>query len=422
MLRDEVGSPRAPASTVLVWALVAIWVVAFGVLLLASVAESYDHLGLLDLQVYRMGGRAVLDGTALYDAAYAHDGLPFTYTPFAALLFVPLAAAGWTGGAALITVASVASTVRVCQLVLRELGGGRTSFGLPLGVAALGIAVALWPVRSTLEYGQINLVIMWLVVEDLLGVGAKRRWWSGALLGIAIGIKLTPLVFLVLLLWSRQLRRAATAIAATALTLVVGLAVMPGQAWSYWTERLYETGRVGPIDVAANQALSGVIARVSGAPRSGLWFASAVVVLAATGWLGARLWRLDRRVEAIVAVALGGLLVSPISWSHHWVWLLPAALVLLVPGPGESTARRRARLALLALTVIVGSARLETLLRAGAFPDWRSPGVTDWVIGNGLVLVAVGDLALLLWSVLVTDRSSAATPRALGGVAPAGNG
>jgi hypothetical protein len=76
----------------------------------------------------------------------------------------------------------------------------------------------------------------------------------------------------------------------------------------------------------------------------------------------------------------------------------------------------------LALTVIVGSARLETLLRTGAFPDWRSPGVTDWLVGNSLVLVAVGDLALLLWSVLAADRSSAATPRTVGGAAPAGNG
>jgi alpha-1,2-mannosyltransferase len=401
MRREEMPSPARTRPRVLTAALglvAAIWVIGFGALTVASALESYDHLGLLDVQVYRMGGQAVLDGSSVYDAAHIHDGLPFTYTPFAAVLFVPLAAAGWAGGAVLITLASLASAARVCQLVLRQLRPQRTSVGVQLGVAALCVVVALWPVRSTLEFGQVNLIIMWLVVEDLLGVGSKRRWWAGALLGIAIGIKLTPLVFLGMLLWSRRFRRSATAIATTGATIAIGFGAMPAPAWDYWTNRLFETSRVGAMDFVANQSISGVIARTTGGPRSGLWLVGAIAVLVMTSWLGARLWSLGRRVEAIVAVAIGGLLASPISWSHHWVWLLPAVLVLVVPGAGERPAFRRARLALLGLTVAVGSVRIETLLTDGA-AGWRAPGPTDWIAGNGLVIVGIAYLAFLAWVV-----------------------
>jgi alpha-1,2-mannosyltransferase len=34
-------------------------------------------------------------------------------------------------------------------------------------------------------------------------------------------------------------------------------------------------------------------------------------------------------VNALVCIGLASLLASPISWTHHWVWAVPALLVLV---------------------------------------------------------------------------------------------
>lgn len=387
------GDRRRRVVAAVGWLLAAIWLMVFGALVVVSVAGSFQELGLLDAQIYRMGGQAVLDRSSLYDAAYPRDGLPFTYTPFAALVFAPLAAAGWTGGAAVMTVASVAASLRVCQIVVVRLRDRFAPGTVALAIVAVCILVASWPVRSTLEYGQINLLIMWLVVEDLLGRGSTRRW-SGVLLGLAIGIKLTPLVFLGMLLWSGERRRVLVAVATAAATVAVGFAVMPGSAWSYWTDRLFETSRVGATDFVANQALSGVIARILGTPNTAVWLMVAGTVFVLVSWLGARLWVRGCHVEAVTAVAVGGLLVSPISWSHHWVWVLPAALVLTVPAADERPALRWARLGLLTVGVALGSVRIQTLLSPGA-DGWVDPTPLDWIVGSGYVLVGIGYLAFL---------------------------
>jgi alpha-1,2-mannosyltransferase len=393
MVLDVAKASRSRFVHAVLWLLAAGWLLAFGTLAVHSVIESFQHLGLLDTQVYRMGGQAVLDRSPLYDAVYPWDDLPFTYSPFAALAFVPLAAAGWTGGALTMTGISIAASVRVCQIVVNRLYGRFKLGKVALAVIAACIVVALWPVRSTLEYGQINILIMWLVVEDLLGRGSKRRW-SGILLGLAIGIKLTPLIFIGMLLWSRQLRRVATATVTAAVTVVVGFIFMPSQAWSYWTDRLFETSRVGPTDFVANQAASGVIARLLGAPNTALWLLAAGVISVLVSWLSARLWLADLRVESVSSVAVGGLLVSPISWSHHWVWMLPAALVLAVPARCERQAIRWIRLCLLTFGVLFGSARIQTFLSAGA-DRWANPSPSDWIVGSGLVLFGVGYLIFL---------------------------
>ena len=185
---------------------IVLWLVALAVVLglhAANVAGGFRQLGLLDLQVYRMGGHAILHGEPLYAGAYAHDGLPFTYSPVAAVLFTLLDLMGWVAAAVVITAASLAALVRSCWICVcraTSAEGGRRAWMMAIVVLA---ALAAWPTRSTIELGQINILLMWLVLEDVLGLGRRARW-SGVLTGLAAAIKLTPAFFVVSFALSKQ--------------------------------------------------------------------------------------------------------------------------------------------------------------------------------------------------------------------------
>jgi alpha-1,2-mannosyltransferase len=386
-------------------------VLAFVVFVAVNVHASYDHLGLLDTQVYRMGGQAVLDRADLYDVRYPWDHLPFTYPPFAAIAFVPLAWLGFAGGALAMTVASLAALARSLQLVVRRVLPSDASRTATATVVVVGVcaAVALWSVRSTLEYGQVNLVVMWLVLEDLLGPVARKRW-SGVLLGLAIGLKLTPAIFVVLLLATRQGRKAAVALGTFAATVLLGFAVQPASAWTYWTGTAFDSSRVGPPDDVNNQSIAGLIDRLVGRPATLGWLVVAVVVLVAVTVLARRLWLLGRPAASVAVMAVGGLLCSPISWAHHWVWLLPAVVVVAGEALGEPALDRRGRNGLLATAiamVVAGSIRIETIVSDGAI-GWRSPTLFDPLPGNLYLLVALGFLATQVAVLRLAARQPAA--------------
>lgn len=279
--------------------------------------------GLTDLSVYLHGGRAVLEGQSLDGYADPVTGLPFTYPPFAAIAMAPwallpgwLAAALWTG-------ASVAALAVVVALVRRHLGLPTPGWLVALVTAG---ALALEPVWQNLAFGQINLLLMAAVLVDLL---RPERRWSGVLVGIAAGLKLTPLVFVVLLVLVGRRTAAGRAALVFAGSVAAGFVVMPGWAGSYWTDGLLDARRVGPPALAHNQSVYGVLARLlDGPPPTLVWLVVAVplaggVVLVAAGW-----WRRGDRVLGTCLAALAMLLASPISWSHHWVWAVPVALVL----------------------------------------------------------------------------------------------
>jgi len=159
---------------------------------------------LIDLSVYTAGGRAILHGAPLYGAG-GIDGFPFTYTPFAAILFVPLALAGPLGSA-IMTGASIAALARVSLLVARVVAPDR---GLPVALVAHAVfllALLSEPLTETLRLGQVNAVVLWMVVESFACRPGSRRV---ALLGIAAAIKLTPLVFIGLLILTRRWKDAA---------------------------------------------------------------------------------------------------------------------------------------------------------------------------------------------------------------------
>jgi alpha-1,2-mannosyltransferase len=348
------------------------------VLVAAAAVAGALRGGLTDLLVYRYGAGELLHGLPLYESRDPVTGLHFTYPPFAAVLLAPLAlvpswlAAGlWTGTSA----AALAATVVVVRRAL-----GRTTPAWLVAVLAAG-ALALEPVWQDLTFGQVNLFLMLAVLVDLQRPG---RRWSGVLVGIAAGVKLTPLVFIALLVLVRRPRDAGRAAVAFAGTVAVGFVAAPGSAAAYWTHGLVDASRVGPPALAHNQSVYGALARLLGAPAPAwLWLvvatplSVAIVLVAATWW---------RRGDRMLAACLGGLamlVASPISWSHHWVWAVPVALVLW----------ERSRPVCLAWIAVF-------VTRPVLWPPWgqgreHAWGPLDHVLGNAYLLAA---LLVTVWA------------------------
>ena len=279
--------------------------------------------GFTDLFVYLYGGHAALEGLPVYESRDTVTGLHFTYPPFAAIVMVPLAllptwlaAALWTG-ASMGAIAAVVLVVAARSTGPRQGGWSRSS---------TGGAVALEPVWQNLAFGQTNLFLMLAVLVDLL---RPERRWSGVLVGIAAGVKLTPLVFVVLLVLVGRRAAAGRAALAFAGTVAVGFVVMPGSAAMYWADGLVDAGRVGPPELAHNQSVYGALTRLlDGPPPTWVWLAVAGPLALAVLVVGAGWWRRGDRVLGTCLAALAMLFASPISWSHHWVWAVPVALVL----------------------------------------------------------------------------------------------
>ena len=296
--------------------------VVVGAVVVAAAAGALRP-GLTDLHVYQQAGRAVLDGVPTVPPRDPVSRLAFTYPPFAALVMVPLAlvpfwvAAGVWAGA---TAAAMAAAVRLTRDALARTTPGWLAACLTCG------ALALEPVWQNVAFGQVNVLVMALVLLDLL---RPARRWSGVLLGLVAGVKLTPLVFVVLLVLVGRRDVARRALVTLALTVAAGFVVSPRWATAYWTDGLVDAGRVGPPSLAHNQSVYGALTRLlDDRPSTLLWLAVAVpvgaaILLVARGW-----WRRGDRLLATGLAALAGLVASPISWSHHWVWAVPLALTL----------------------------------------------------------------------------------------------
>ncbi|MFJ9955262.1 glycosyltransferase 87 family protein [Streptomyces avermitilis] len=350
------------------------------VVLLACSLGSFGALCLLqgvpmaDALVYRAAGAAVLSGADLYGFTVTEWGLPATYPPFAALLFVPTT---WLAPGAL-KVAFVAGNVALLAALVR-LSGRLAGRPAPLPAVCAATALALWlePVFQTVLFGQINLALACLVLWDLTRPGARCR---GAALGIAAGVKLTPAVFIVYLLLRGRRREAATAAAAFAGTVLLGALLLPAASVDFWTRRIFETGRVGKAWIVDNQSLQGLVARVLGEPSPGLAWALPTAVVAGAGLWLARRATSERR--GILLAAFTALLVSPISWSHHWVWCLPLIAVLYAEGHPRQAAATAAVFTARTLWLLPHQGDLDLQLSW-----WQQPPTSPYPLLALLVLV-----------------------------------
>ncbi|OLO99058.1 alpha-(1-2)-phosphatidylinositol mannosyltransferase [Mycolicibacterium porcinum] len=323
----------------------------------------------IDIDVYRMGGRAWLDNQPLYaDGAIFHTqgglDLPFTYPPLAAIMFAPFAWLSLPAASVAITATTLVLLIISMVMVLTRLNvwPETTVTAEPAWLRRCWLATALvapaviWlePIRSNFEFGQINVVLMTLVVADC--VPRRTPWPRGILLGLAIALKLTPAVFVLYFLLRRDIRTLLRTGAAAVVATIAGFVLAWTDSIEYWTETVRNTDRIGTATLNTNQNIAGTLARfgLSEGPRFALWVVACFAVLALTVWAVRRVLRSgadEAPVVALICVAMFGLVVSPVSWSHHWVWALPT---LLVTGVLAYRMRRthRAALYLAAVTVI----------------------------------------------------------------------
>lgn len=308
--------------------------------------QLFGHLPYrIDIEVYRMGGQAWLDGRPLYaDGATFHTriglDLPFTYPPLAAIVFSPFAWLSFPAASVVITAITMALLLVSTWIVLNRLSVWQNS-GLTaepawlrrcwLAVAIVAAAtVYLEPVAANFAFGQINVVLMALVIADC--VPRRTPWPRGLLLGVAIALKLTPAVFLLYFALRRDGRAALTAGVSFAAASLVGVALAPRDSWEYWSATVRDTDRIGSAALNTNQNIAGSLARLGLGETTHflLWTLACLFVLALTVWAVRRVLPAGEPTMALMCVALFGLVVSPVSWSHHWVWALPTVLTLAV--------------------------------------------------------------------------------------------
>jgi alpha-1,2-mannosyltransferase len=321
-----------------------------------------------DLHVYQAAGTVAWRSPAALYRWRLQPGIQFTYTPFAAMLFagvrwLPLPVLGW-----LMTGAGMVALGLTCWLTLGALGWrGHRRAGLALAVGA----VALWtePVTRTLRLGQVELLLMALVVWDLCRPDGGR--WKGAGVGLAAAVKLVPLIFVPYLLLTRRFRQAAVACGTFVSLAAAGFLVLPQASAQWWLgPDFLQATRTGFVGFLANQSLRGLATRDAGSVTAATWWwLGTAAVTAATGLLAAACLDLaGRPVHGWLTCALTGLLVSPVSWDHHWVWLVPGLALLC---DAAIRARGAARAALWSATAVL----------TALFGAW--PAV--WVRGSPLV-------------------------------------
>ncbi|HET7017018.1 MAG TPA: glycosyltransferase 87 family protein [Streptosporangiaceae bacterium] len=315
-----------------------------GYVLLVHASPRY-YWAQIDTAVYRDGGIAVRDRPAmLYALESGAARLPFTYTPFAALLFAAASGASiaiWQAGLTALTIGLLPVVAYLC------LGLAGRPAGLARAAGAFAIAaVGLWlePVAMTLFFGQINVVLLALVVGDLALPDRFRG--KGIGIGLAAGIKLTPLIFIPYLLFTRRVKAAVVSALTFAVTAGLGFALLPHASEVFWGEKIFRDNQHFHLD---NQSLDGVILRLTHAgPYAHAFWLLATVIVGIAGLATSILAsRRGHELLGLVACAATGLLVSPVSWSHHYVYVVPA-LVLAAYGP------RRLGYRILGAALVVG--------------------------------------------------------------------
>jgi alpha-1,2-mannosyltransferase len=310
--------------------------IALAAYLVAIATHSADTmLKGFDLGVYLQGGELArhAPGTLYSWHQPGHPGIQFTYPPFAAMVFAVLSYISPRTLEDAAAVLSIGALVVTLWIAFRELGVARPArWGATLLLA--GVCLWLEPVQRALFLGQVELPLMALATWDMCQPD-RRRPWKGAGVGLAAAIKLVPLIFIVYLVLTRRIRAAVVALAVFVVTILAGFAALPHASVQWWLHGdFFQAGRTGFVGVGSNQSLRGTLTRLAGSVAHGqpLWLVAGVVV----GLLGLAaatlLYNAGRTFEGLMTCALTGLLISPISWDHHWVWIAPFLAVLLVAG------------------------------------------------------------------------------------------
>jgi alpha-1,2-mannosyltransferase len=377
---DHAGRPRTAVPS---------WLLLPGLVLLAASLISYVqlirhfHIYGLDLQMYRGALKAFLDGQPVYQLGYTSIGLPYTYPPVTLLFLLPLAVpASHETALYCMDAAGVVALFLTLWFATRIVGyrgiAGR------IGLAGAVAALMMWtePFQWNFSLGQVNVLVMLPIVIDLSL--SDRSRFKGIGIGLATASKLLPGLFVVYLLLTRRIRAAVTACVTFAVLTAIGWIIQPGGSNDYWLSgRAFDSHRVlmmlGPRYMG-NQSLQGTVARVLGtdAQNSIPWLLS--VVVAAVAGLALAVWAQRRGEEAVGMVIVGftGLLISPVSWSHYWLWIAPMMIVLI------DVARRASGRT---QTLAAGVAALA-ILPFLTWPTLTAPAPNGALLPNGIIWVS----------------------------------
>jgi alpha-1,2-mannosyltransferase len=317
------------------------WNLGLAVLLIGAAVNVFIHQRnsyYLDLTIYHWGGVRLPDPGSLYDLAEPLSGMDFTYPPFAALLFWPLShtfllgSVAWTVGSflALARMSWLMGRTAVEQLATDARAAMTRTNVACAALLLFGVMLLLEPATENLRLGQINFYLGWLILEGVLG---RSRRWSGVLIGIAAAIKLTPAIFVLLLFVTGRVREAWIAVATFVTIGAACFLIIAPESRDFWGSAVFDASRTGSLEFASNQSIDGAVWRVFGAGgNQWLWVVFATLFVFAALTLARPYWRGGQRLMAVGLAALAACMASPVSWSHHWVIVLPLIAGLwLVP-------------------------------------------------------------------------------------------
>lgn len=386
---------------------------------LAALAVLYSHYApvMNDFEVYYYGGTKVLQtGEAGVSDLYAvRDGLPFTYPPFAALLFAGLATLSFGQSSALFIGAALAGSGVVSAWLTRHyfgLGRWREAFAdwrfRAVALAGAGAIVLLGPWRDTFVFGQINIILMGLILTDFALHGKSRageiRWPAGLLIGIAAGIKLTPLVFGLYFLVRRDFKALGWMAAGFFGSIAVAWVALPNASAAFWTRILPDTGRIGGPGYVDNLSVKGLLLHFGlpdSAATSLLWLGFSLALIAVAALVIKWTVAADENFVAVSATAVLMLLISPISWSHHWVWMavaLPSMAFAMHRVPSREGRMRLAGWIIVALSAVAFYLAPKDLAMFAGAEEWGKDPSTQWPLMAASLGVLCGIALLGYWA------------------------
>ncbi|MEV7872099.1 glycosyltransferase 87 family protein [Streptomyces sp. NPDC088124] len=352
------------------------------------------HRDFFDVAVYYGTVDDWVHGGRIYDYLKPGTRYGFTYPPFAAVSMAPMALVPWPVAVAIsIVLSAVASALLLhwlaAPVVRRALAGTGGHEWFVLTVVGCLFAL-LEPVRDTFSFGQVNLALVALVFVDARLLATGRGRYAGVCVGLATAVKLTPGLFIGYLLITGRRRQAATATATAGGATLLAALVDPAASRAFWTDALWRTDRVGELGYVSNQSLQGVLARLQpDHPSRAFWALCVLAVLAVWAYRARAAVRDGDDQAGFALTGLAACLVSPVTWVHHLVWLIPALIVLADAAVSGTEGGRRALRAVCAGVHVVLCSSVVWLWR------WDSTGPDAFLGANTYVWITLGLLLFL---------------------------
>jgi alpha-1,2-mannosyltransferase len=370
-----------------------------------------------DFEVYYYGGSRVLQtGETGVNELYApRDGLPFTYPPFAALLFALLATLSISASSLVFITTALAGAAVVSAWLARHyfgIRGWKDAFAdwrfRAVALAGTAAILLLGPWRDTFDFGQINIILMGLILADFALYGKSRagemRWPAGLLIGLAAGIKLTPLAFGLYFLVRRDFKALGWMAAGFFGSIALSWALLPQASVTFWTRILPDTGRIGGPGYVDNLSVKGLLIHL-GLPDSGftsaVWLVISLALVAVAALVIKWAVDADENFVAVSATALLMLLISPVSWSHHWVWMavaLPSMAFALHRVPSRDGRMRLAGWIIVAASVVAFYLTPKYLAVMAGAAEWGKDPQTQWQLTVSSLGVVCGIAMLAYWA------------------------